>query len=312
MFAPNLKLESMQALGIEVCVAGQPLHIYSIYKPPQEKLILSEVHKIMSSTVPTIAASDWNCKHPAWNSMSANTQGRRLFDDAESRGYSSGPEAPTRYPAVQHQMPDVLDICFHRGPHCEPYQEVLLDELTSDHLPVLLVLDQRPTQTILAPPPPASSWHPQPPAGGYHHCLTTSPSSWAKSAGSGSCGSATVTPLSKPKPTIKSELRDQQNQEWERRLDSAADDWTSIHRLCRQLSNAQPPVRLLTHSDGTLRYRAEDRAGIFAECLERQFQPNPVLRPDHTAEVDEFLLKMKADPLPPPDEGHLPIFFSPG
>lgn len=41
--------------------------------------------------------------------------------------------------------------------------------------------------------------------------------------------------------------------------------------------------------DGHPRYRAEDRAEIFADSLEQQFQPNPDKDPEHTQEVETFV-----------------------
>lgn len=124
------------------------------------------------------------------------------------------------------------------------------------------------------------------------------------------CRDPTVkTRLNRLSEEIKSEMQTHQTIEWERRLDEATDDWNSIHRLCRQLSNTPAPVRPLLHRDGTPRYRAEDRAEIFAEALEEQFRPNADLLPEHTAEIEEFLRNRERQQEEP---NNPPIFFSPG
>lgn len=96
---------------------------------------------------------------------------------------------------------------------------------------------------------------------------------------------------------------------WLRVIEEASEEWTSIHRLCRRLSGASEPIRPLLASDGTPRYRAEDRAEIFAKHLESQFRPNLSNDEDHTAEVHRFLTEYFSTPLSTEED---PLVFSPG
>lgn len=62
---------------------------------------------------------------------------------------------------------------------------------------------------------------------------------------------------------VKQELDTLASEQWEERICETSDDWMSLHRLCYQLSQDNKSIRLLKHRDGTLRYRAADRAEIF-------------------------------------------------
>ncbi|KOB69997.1 Uncharacterized protein OBRU01_15904 [Operophtera brumata] len=158
---PTLDLVSMRALGVEVCSDGHPLQIYAIYKPPGEKLEAADLAKLLPSapSAAIIAAGDWNCKHPSWNSNTSNPDGGRLRRHADSRGYDvSGPETPTHYPDQTNYRPDVIDVAVHKGLPFFPRAEVLLDELLSDHQPVLLRLETRPTTLRPLPRRPGIDW----------------------------------------------------------------------------------------------------------------------------------------------------------
>ncbi|KAJ8703717.1 hypothetical protein PYW07_013011 [Mythimna separata] len=123
------------------------------------RLDMSELRSIMEATEsPAILAGDMNCKHAAWNAQQPN-QGRELFNYVEARGYTvSGPETPTHYPDNPLHMPDVLDIAIHRGLHCQIAQEVIDDDLQSDHQPVLVVLAGMPTRLKPLAPRRLTDW----------------------------------------------------------------------------------------------------------------------------------------------------------
>ncbi|KAI8427999.1 hypothetical protein MSG28_002303 [Choristoneura fumiferana] len=80
---------------------------------------------------------------------------------------------------------------------------------------------------------------------------------------------------------------------WLEHIASAAEDWNGIHRLCRRLANKPAPIRPLLASDGTIRYRAEDRAEIFADHLEMQFSPNPSDNHQQEADIGQRLADIK-------------------
>lgn len=353
---PTLSLASMQVLGVELFVAGAPLRVYAVYHPGTLRLDLAEVQLVLDSSTPVIVAGDWNCKHPAWNSAAITTDGRRLFNDSEARGYKvDGPHTPTHYPQCPTQLPDVIDLVVHRGLPRDPHQEVLLDHTGSDHQPVLVTMDDIPTRVAPSAPRPITDWNlfgerlvettPTRPVDtandveqlasdltnciqdALKHASHVKPSQGAlpplpahitkmlqekrrlRKQWQRSRCPVQKTELNKLMEKIKSELADHRSESWERRIQDASDDMTSIHRLCRQLANKPAPVRPLIHADGSLRYRAEDRAEIFAESLERQFQPNPCGDAAHNAAVEQRLVEYFDTPIAHDEE---PVIFTPG
>lgn len=96
---------------------------------------------------------------------------------------------------------------------------------------------------------------------------------------------------------------------WLEYLASAGEDWNGIHRLCRRLANKPAPIRPLLAADGTIRYRTEDRAEIFADSLETQFSPNPSDDHRREAAIEQRLADYFAAPMTPDEDA---IVFSPG
>lgn len=107
---------------------------------------------------------------------------------------------------------------------------------------------------------------------------------------------------------INIDLTNAVNDIWETGLRETDDDWSSFHRLCRQIIKAPLPVRPLRHEDVNVRYRAEDRAKMFAWHLERQFSLNPLSDPNHVLVAEEFLKEYLTPPVSAQED---PMFFSP-
>lgn len=108
---------------------------------------------------------------------------------------------------------------------------------------------------------------------------------------------------------ISAALETAATESWHRTVEKAGEDWTGIHRLCRQLSGQKPPIRPLQANDGSPRYRAEDRAEIFADHLEEQFRPNHSDDREHEAAIQRHLEDYFARPMAPDED---PIVLSPG
>ncbi|KAJ8710242.1 hypothetical protein PYW07_009608 [Mythimna separata] len=357
--APSPPLSTMYALGVQLHVAGEDIRLYACYKPPSTRLDMSELRSILEATEsPAILAGDMNCKHAAWNAQQPNQEGRRLFNYVEARGYTvSGPETPTHYPDNPLHMPDVLDIVIHRGLHCQIAQEVIDDDLQSDHQPVLVVLSGMPTRLKPLAPRRSTDWTKftekleattptrpittaadvdlladdvtacvkraleeattqsqpqgrglQPPLPPRIHALVVEKRRLRKQWQQLRCPTL-KSQLNRLAERVKAELQDLATASWEERIDDAAGDWQSTHRLCRQLTGTAAPVRPLLASDGAYKYVAEDRAEVFAEHLERQFRPNPTDEHEHVAAVEQHLRDYFAPPIAHDED---PIFFSPG
>lgn len=352
---PAQKLQSMYAMGVEVAINGHPIRLYAGYRPPGGTLLEEkDLSTIMDDPLPTLLAGDLNSQHIGWNSITSNRHGNHLLRIAEKRGYTvQGPETPTHYPFNDNHAPDVLDVIVYRGLSEIPYQEVLLDNIQSDHQPVLVTLQLKAT-TRLSGPRTITNWDtfgkellettPTRPVSTpadvnllaedlqkammealqkAKRTITTQCSFplpprtkrkieakklWRKRWQETRCP-AIKTLVNKLAEEIRGELNEAYEDKWLNKLEEAADDWSAMHKLCRQLSNKPNPTRPLLHEDGDLRYRAEDRAEIFAQHLERQFQPNPAGDHQHAELIKERVEDFLATSIPQ-DEEH--IIFSPG
>lgn len=158
---PDPPLENIIALGVEICIDGHPLKLFSIYRPPGGPLNSADLQSLLPHATDTclMAAGDWNCKSTTWNSLITNSVGKHLLEYADRHGYDiSGPDTPTHYPDQQNYMPDVIDIAVHKGLPAPPILEVLTDEVQSDHQPVLMILQSRPASLQPPPPRPRIDW----------------------------------------------------------------------------------------------------------------------------------------------------------
>lgn len=74
---PLLDTRTFQSLGVEVHHGDRRLCIFAIYRPPTSTLTTAKVREVLNSSTPTLAAGDWNAKHPSWRCRVACTTGRR-------------------------------------------------------------------------------------------------------------------------------------------------------------------------------------------------------------------------------------------
>ncbi|XP_052741505.1 striated muscle-specific serine/threonine-protein kinase-like [Bicyclus anynana] len=156
---PVPQLQTSYALGVEVCIDGQPTRLFAFYKPPQHRIAVVDVHALLDSPLPTIVAGDFNAKHTAWNSNTVCPDGRRLLDDADRHSYKVlGPEVPTHYPYCAAHTPDVIDLAVVRGLTAAPSLDVMDDHLVSNHQAVLLTLESIPTTMIPPSPKHRQDW----------------------------------------------------------------------------------------------------------------------------------------------------------
>lgn len=92
--------ENMEATAIEVETrhAGF-LRLIAVYRPPNRRLLETDLDSLWEANVPTIAAGDLNSKHQSWNSLVANPSGNALRSYVDRRDLVCvGPVEPTHYP----------------------------------------------------------------------------------------------------------------------------------------------------------------------------------------------------------------------
>ena len=149
---PDQGTQSLDSLGVEAHTGTQAIRAFAVNHPGTSRLKTSDIHRLLDSATPTLAAGDWNTKHPAWGCTSPCTTGRRLFEDAYRHGYGvTGPEEPTHYSHTSAHQPSTIDLVVHRGLD-NLNLETHPDAFGSDHKPVLATLTGRLT---LAKPLPA-------------------------------------------------------------------------------------------------------------------------------------------------------------
>ncbi|KAF9794664.1 hypothetical protein SFRURICE_019542 [Spodoptera frugiperda] len=328
---PVPTLSAAYALGVEICINHQPTRVFAFYRPPQLRLAVADVRVLLDSPLPTVVAGDFNLKHTAWNANTDTREGTRLLDDAELHGYVVlGPEAPTHYPGNRLQLPDVIDLAVMRGITATVNCDVLDDHLLTCDLFLLAHGGTgAPSPRTLARNSP--SYRVDTPAdvdrlADDFAAATQAALDEAQTASTATPRRPTPLPASilamierKRRlrrswqrtrcPTMKSSLNalaakissavaNHAGESWQRAIERATDDWSGIHRLCRSLAGKPAPIRPLLAGDGTPRYRAEDRAELFADSLEASFQPNPARNVQHTAAIEEQGGAVEA---PPPD-----------
>jgi Exonuclease III len=144
-------LQSLQATAISVELEGFETVIGAVYQSPNKPLVEEDLDKLigLSKSKKFIFGGDLNAKHTDWNSRLVTTRGRTLARHADKNMYAiSAPDSPTYYSHRTNVHPDVLDIYLHRMEL--PVKDVeTLDELNSDHNPVLLTVDSSMTAKML-------------------------------------------------------------------------------------------------------------------------------------------------------------------
>ncbi|GJQ69117.1 hypothetical protein Trydic_g18452 [Trypoxylus dichotomus] len=115
------------------------VEIHSCYGPPGSVLSEADFRAVFGAGHSTILAGDLNSKHKSWNSKTTNTRGRQLAKIAIKYGLTvEGPEDETHI-HIPTGSTDVLDIAVVKNV-TTPYHLETVNDLTSDHLPVVMTL----------------------------------------------------------------------------------------------------------------------------------------------------------------------------
>ena len=122
-----------------------------MYQNPSKPLEEDDLDTLigLSKSKKFIFGGGLNAKNTNWNSRLTTSRGRKLARHADRNQYAIfAPDRPTFYSHRINVHPDVLDIFQH---HTElPVADVeSLDELNSDHNPVLLTVDSSMTSQML-------------------------------------------------------------------------------------------------------------------------------------------------------------------
>ncbi|GJQ79525.1 hypothetical protein Trydic_g16372 [Trypoxylus dichotomus] len=135
-----LDLINIEATAVTINLATGPVKLLAAYKAPRRQLLEDDLSEIFDTRGAVTLAGDLNAKHPSWNSRRTNASDiclRRFADDLHLLVDATA--EPTIFP--HNGQPDVLDIMVMKDV-AQFYQLTVLNELSSDHNPVLLQLGQ--------------------------------------------------------------------------------------------------------------------------------------------------------------------------
>lgn len=138
--AHSFSSSNIESTAVVVNTFSGPLKLISVYVPPNRQLIPSELDSLLEENVPTIIAGDMNAKHGSWHSLQSNHKGNVLAKYASTNSIVvDAPDTPTIHHSHSNRIPDVIDIVILKETkHLHSLK--VLNELTSDHDPVLLTL----------------------------------------------------------------------------------------------------------------------------------------------------------------------------
>ena len=139
---PTPPLFNMEATVVRMAMTGhQSLIIASVYIPSQTSPLKSDFEALLSLGEHIIMFGDFNSKHTDWTCLATNPNGRQLLQITESLNLDViCPYSPTHYPDNPGHSPDVLDFALMKGVTLNLRSIEPLDDLSSDHRPVSLIL----------------------------------------------------------------------------------------------------------------------------------------------------------------------------
>ncbi|GJQ68734.1 hypothetical protein Trydic_g17266 [Trypoxylus dichotomus] len=129
----------METTAVQIHTARGVVEIRSCYGPQGSVLSEADFRAVFGAGHPTILAGDLNCKHKSWNSKTTNTRRRQLAKIANKYDLTvESPEEDTHI-HIPTGSTDVLDIAVVKNV-TTPYHLETVNDLTSDHLPVVMTL----------------------------------------------------------------------------------------------------------------------------------------------------------------------------
>lgn len=137
---------SFESTAVAIHVGGTEVTLVGAYVPPNAPFSCRDFDSLLSLQGPVIIGGDLNAKHQTWNSRRANPKGVALSNYLTQRADTSvlAPVDPTHFPANLQGTPDVLDIFLLKDVPF-PTEVKAVNDLSSDHIPVLLTVHSSPT-----------------------------------------------------------------------------------------------------------------------------------------------------------------------
>lgn len=144
------ELFNLEAVAITFRLNNRGTTLIAAYSPPQS-LHTRDIDALFAGPDPVILTGDLNAKHAHWNSFTNNTAGYALAAHEQNSNYFViAPNEPTHIPWQANHQPDILDIALVQH-ITHPIDLEVINDLSSDHLPVTITID---TNSAPAPRPP--------------------------------------------------------------------------------------------------------------------------------------------------------------
>lgn len=141
-----LTLTSLEVIGIKLQAENKVCTIFSVYKPPRNKLNRSDLNTLFSHEN-CIIVGDLNCNNRAWNCHYTSSDGKLLNNYCiEKSIFIAAPSDPTFFPDDPKKRPSVIDLALFKD-HSR-FQNIFSSAtLTSNHNPIVLILNLGPIAT---------------------------------------------------------------------------------------------------------------------------------------------------------------------
>ena len=117
-----------------------------MYVAPQIRIDTKDIDTLLATSNKVIIIGDLNAKHQAWNCHRANKSGKSLYKHIRKKPYAiQAPDNYTLYPYL-NALPSIVDIAIIKN-ICNFQSIEAINELDSDHHPVLVALSSHNTKT---------------------------------------------------------------------------------------------------------------------------------------------------------------------
>lgn len=131
----------LEVQGIRINWRGKLLNIYNMYHPPDINNLPINLQELLN--VGTICLGDLNAKHPIWGCSMANSRGNELLDMIDDRSFTILNDGTPTHFSYSFNTKEALDISIVSSDISPGCRWTVLENLGSDHLPVLIELKKR-------------------------------------------------------------------------------------------------------------------------------------------------------------------------
>lgn len=151
---PSVQLPTIQSTTIQITLNHVPTKISSVYLPPHPAISSRQLNQFLKSLGQQfLVGGDFNAKHSQWGCISDNQRGKMLQNITKNTPYIFiSPKGPTYWPQHHNRHPDILDFFLSSLPRHIKHSVNNLNDLSSDHTPILLT-----TIASIEPTPPHPS-----------------------------------------------------------------------------------------------------------------------------------------------------------